>query len=130
MTKKEFKQVLERKGYSYKIEGDKIVVTYEMGVDLSLLTSLPPGVVFNNEGYVDLESLTNIPPGVEFNNLDDVYLESLTSISPGVVFKNRGSVNLNSLLGGISYDYWKGNIEGIYPNRLLNAMISLGLFER
>ena len=150
MTKKEFKQVLERKGYSYKIEGDKIVVTYEMGVDLSLLTSLPPGVVFNNEGYVDLESLTNIPPGVEFNNLNDVYLESLTSlpagvefknngnvnlesltsISPGVVFKNRGSVDLNSLLGGISYDYWKGNIEGIYPNRLLNVMISLGLFER
>ena len=110
MTKKEFKQVLERKGYSYKIEGDKIVVTYEMGVDLSLLTSLPPGVVFNNEGYVDLESLTSLPPGVEFNNLDDVYLESL--------------------LGGISYDYWKGNIEGIYPNRLLNVMISLGLFER
>jgi len=151
MTKKEFKQVLERKGYSYKIEGDKIVVTYRGDVDLSLLTSLPSGVVFNNEGHVDLESLTNIPPGVEFNNLGGVYLESLTSlptgvgfkndgdvnlesltsISPGVVFKNRGSVDLNSLLGGNGYfRRWKGNIKGIGQNRLLNAMISLGLFER
>ena len=131
MTKKEFKQVLERKGYSYKIEGDKIVVTYRGDVDLSLLTSLPSGVVFNNEGHVDLESLTNIPTGVGFKNDGDVNLESLTSISPGVVFKNRGSVDLNSLLGGNGYfRRWKGNIKGIGQNRLLNAMISLGLFER
>ena len=151
MTKKEFKQVLERKGYSYKIEGDKIVVTYEGSVDLSLLTSIPPGVVFNNKGGVDLDSLTSLPPGVEFNNLGGVYLESLTYLPTGVGFKNDGHVDLESLtnipsgvefnnLGGVYlesllggnryFGNWKGNIEGIDSKRLLNKMISLGLFER
>jgi len=149
MTKKEFKQVLERKGYSYKIEGDKIVVTYEMGVDLRSLTSLPPGVEFNNGGSIDLyyltslppgvafrnggsvnlNSLTSLPPGVEFNSEGYVDLGALTSLPPGVVFKNRGRVYLRSLTGRW-FDEWKGNIEGIDNKRLLNVMIKQGLFER
>ena len=149
MTKKEFKQVLERKGYSYKIEGDKIVVTYEMGVDLRSLTSLPPGVKFNNGGSIDLYYLTSLPPGVAFRNGGSVNLNSLTSLPPdvefnsegyvdlgaltslppGVVFKNRGRVYLRSLTGRW-FDEWKGNIEGIDSKMLLNVMIKQGLFER
>jgi hypothetical protein len=44
-------------------------------------------------------------------------------------FKNRGSVVLNALTGGWFSD-WKGNIKGIASKRLLNFMISKGIFER
>ena len=88
MTREEFIKILGEEGYySYKIEGDKIVVTFG--------------------GYVNLGSLTSIPPGVEFKNVVDVYLNSLT----GDWFSN-----------------WKGNMEGIESNRLLNLMISKGMF--
>ena len=149
MTGEEFIKELDKKGYSYEIEGDKIVVTYEMGVDLRSLTSLPPGVEFNNGGSIDLyyltslppgvafrnggsvnlNSLTSLPPGVEFNSEGYVDLGALTSLPPGVVFKNRGRVYLRSLTGRW-FDEWEGNIEGIEPKRLLNKMISLGIFER
>ena len=109
MTKKEFKQVLERKGYSYKIEGDKIVITYK--------------------GLVDLKSLTSISPGVVFRNGAGIFLDSLASLPPGVVFNNVGGVYLEFLIGVWLYE-WEGNIEGIEPKRLLNKMISLGIFER
>ena len=133
MTKKEFKQVLERKGYSYKIEGDKIVVTYEMGVDLRSLTSLPPGVKFNNGGSIDLYYLTSLPPGVAFRNGGSVNLNSLTSLPPDVEFTNGGNFGGNIDLGSLVSGYfgkWEGNIEGIDSKRLLNKMISLGIFER
>ena len=107
MTQKEFIKVLDWKNYSYEIEGDKIIVTYKDRVDLRDLTSLPPGVVFSNEG--------------------SVRLRSLTSISPGVEFKNEGSVRLDALIGGWFND-WKGNIEGIEGKRLLNFMIKRGMF--
>ena len=109
MTREEFIKVLDESGYSYEIEGDLIIVTHN--------------------GYVDLRSLTSLPPGVEFKNGGDVYLESLTSISPGVEFRNEDRVYLESLIGGF-FNKWKGNIEGIEPKRLLNKMISLGIFER
>ena len=109
MTQEEFIKVLDEEGYSYEIEGDRIVVTYGYGVDLSALTSIPPGVEFKNGGYVDLESLTSLPPGVEFKNGEDVYLVYL--------------------VGGW-FGEWQGNIEGIAPERLLNLMISKGVFER
>ena len=129
MTREEFIKVLEEKDYSYKIEGDKIVVTHEFAVFLGSLTSLPPGVVFSNRNDVFLGSLTSLSPGVEFKNVGNVYLGSLTSIPRGVVFKNVGNVYLEYLTGGWIM-YWRGNIEGIDPKRLLNKMISLGLFER
>ena len=109
MTQEEFIKVLDEEGYSYEIEGDLIVVTYGYGVDLSALTSIPPGVEFKNGGYVDLESLTSLPPGVEFKNGEDVYL---------------------GLLIGRWFDEWQGNIEGIDSKRLLNVMIKQGVFER
>jgi hypothetical protein len=104
---KEFIKVLDWKNYSYKIEGDKIIVTSKETVWLDSLTSIPPGVVFSNGG--------------------DVYLDALTSLPPGVEFSNGGDVNLDALIGEWIFE-WKGNIEGIDSNRLLNLMISKGMF--
>jgi hypothetical protein len=131
MTQEEFIKILDKKGYSYKIEGDRIVVTYEGNVDLESLTSLPPSVVFKNGGAVDLEGPTSLPPGVVFKNRGNVYLSSLTSISPGVKFENEGNegdVYLKALEDW--FNDWKGNIEGIDEKRLLNKMIKDGVFER
>ena len=109
MTREEFIEVLDDNGYSYEIEGDKIIVTQDGNVYLSSLETIPSGVGFENGGNVDLDSLETLPPGVEF--------------------KNEGGVGLNSLTGG-RFSFWKGNIEGIKPNRLLNKMISIGIFNR
>ena len=57
MTQGEFIEILNSERYSYEIEGDKIVVTYEGGVYLNSLTSFPPGVEFNNGTGVYLYSL-------------------------------------------------------------------------
>jgi hypothetical protein len=129
MTQEEFIKILDKKRYSYEIEGDRIVVTEDGYVWLESLTSLPPGVEFKNGGYVDLrsDSLTSLPPGVEFKNGGDVWFNSLTSIPPGVEFKNRGNVDLEPLIG-VRFDKWKGNIEGISSKRLLNVMIKQGVF--
>ncbi len=170
MTQEKFIKVLYEKGYSYEIEGDKIVVgnpkqswgsltrkgkvvpdyswlghvnlesletlppgvvfNNEGGVNLSSLETLPPGVVFRNKGGVILNSLETLPPGVEFNNVGDVNLDSLKTLPPGVEFNNRGyrvSVYLGSLIGGV-FSKWKGNIEGIDNKMLLNLMIKQGVF--
>ena len=149
MTQEEFIEILDKEDYSYEIEGDKIVVTHEREVDLDSLTSLPSGVVFVNRGYVFLNDLTSLPPGVEFKNRGGVDLRSLTSLPSGVEFRNRGGVDLRSLtslppgvefrnvadvylisITGNWFKSWKGNIEGIESNRLLNVMIKQGVFER
>jgi hypothetical protein len=129
MTREGFIEILDEKEYSYRIDGDKIIVTSISGeVWLSDLTSLPSGVEFRNEDHVCLDSLTSLPSDVVFNNGDYVSLESLTSLPSGVVFKNKGNIWLGSLTGWF-YE-WNGNIEGIESKRLLNFMISKGLFER
>jgi hypothetical protein len=129
MTQEEFIKKLKREDYYYEIEGDKVVVACGRYVYLDDLTSLPPGVEFRNGDYVSLDSLTSLPPGVVFKNRGHVDLDSLTSIPSGVVFKNEGVVNLDALIGG-RLDEWKGNIKGIDSKRLLNSMISKGIFER
>jgi hypothetical protein len=147
MTQEEFIKELKERRYSHKIEGDKIIVTREGDVHLSSLTSLPSDVEFRNEGYVYLDSLTSLPPGaafkneghvnlrslisippdVEFKNVGNINLDSITSLPPGVEFKHRGNVYFKSLMGGRFSD-WRGDIEGIDSKRLLNLMISKGLF--
>jgi hypothetical protein len=129
MTREEFTKYLDDKGISYGIEGDKIVVTEKGTVDLQSLPSLPPGVVFNNGDDVYLNPLESLPHGLEFNNGGDVWLSSLTSLTPGVVFNNEGSVGLKSIIGG-RFSTWKGNIEGVDSTRLLNVMISKGVFQK
>ena len=147
MTEEEFIKELDSEGYSYKIEGDKIVITHKAYVFLNSLTSIPSGVEFKNGGGVYLNSLTSLPPGLEFKNEGHVFLkllktlphgfvfenkgsvslEALTSLPLGVEFKNGGYVYLPSLIGG-QFNYWSGNIEGIDSNRLLNVMIKRGMF--
>ena len=110
MTREAFIKELDSEGYSYKIEGDKIVITHKAYVNLALLETLPPDVVFRNSGYVGLSSLKTLSPGVKFEH---------------------GNVNLYSLVGGNGrFSDWSGNIDGIEPKRLLNKMIELGLFDR
>ena len=154
MTREEFIKRLDKEGFEYMIEGDKIVITHSYGgigqgrddahlvslvglvefrnkgiVDLYYLTSLPPDTEFNNGGRVNLNSLTSLPPSTKFNNGGDINLDSLTSLPPGVKFNNRGDVYLGYLIG-TWLDDWKGNIDGIDSKRLLNLMISKGVFER
>ena len=131
MTREEFTKQLDKKKYSYEIEGDKIIIISGYGGDvyLNALTSLPPGVEFRNKDHVGLESLTSLPPGVVFKNEGYVYLRSLTSLPPDVEFNNGGDVWVRDIIGGF-FNKWKGNIEGVDEKRLLNKMISLGLFER
>ena len=129
MTREEFIEVLAGEGYSYEIEGDKLVVTEDGNVDLGSLTSLPPVVEFKNEGDVYLSSLTSLPPGVVFRNGGYVGLDTLTSLPSGVVFKNGRSVYLGYLIGRWFKD-WSGNIEDIDSKSLLNVMIKQGVFER
>jgi hypothetical protein len=109
MTREAFIKVLDEKGYSYEKRGNKIVVTHEGHVELESLTSLPSRTEFRNRGYVYLDSLTSLPSDVVFGNGREIYLDSLT---------------------GDFFSKWGGNIDGINKKRLLNKMISLGLFER
>ena len=172
MTRKEFIEILSGRGYSYKIEGDKLVVTHGGYIDFDELESIPPGLEFRNKGYIKLGGCHTIPPDtvfsnggsvsldalkilhptVEFKNAHAVRLDSLRSIPQGFVFRNggdvslwalksiptevrfnysdnyKGSVNLHSLMRDGWYFKWEGNIEGIGSNRLLNHMISKGMF--
>jgi hypothetical protein len=128
MTREEFIEELKEKGYSYEIEGNKVIVTHKGNVDLRDLTSLPPGVVFKNEAGVNLNSLGSLSPDVDFKNWGHVYLRSLISLLPEVEFRNGGSVYLGSVMGW--FYQWEGNIEGINKNRLLNLMIKQGVFDK
>jgi hypothetical protein len=97
MTRQEFIKVLEKNGYSYHEEGERIIVDHKGYVSLDSLKSLPAGVEFENGGRVWLPSLTSLPAGVEFNNGEFVWLNALTSLPAGVQFKNGGGVWLRSL---------------------------------
>ncbi len=128
MTREAFIEILREKGYSYKIEGDKIVITHRGWVNLMNLTSISSDVVFKNMGYVDLSNLTSLPSGVEFNNKGNVWLLSINSLPSDVVFNNGRDVNFESIIGDW-FSKWK-DIDGIDSMRLLNFMISKGVFER
>ena len=48
-------------------------------------------------------------------------------------FRNGDGVSFESLIIDVYGGYfkeWKGNIDGVEPKRLLNKMISIGLFNR
>jgi hypothetical protein len=128
MEREEFIGVLEEEGYSYEIEGDKLVVTHDSDVDLGPLETIPSGVVFKNRGWVYLGFLKTIPYGVEFRNEGYVNLYSLQAIHPDVEFSNDNGIYLSSLIGGWFNEWEDNNIEGINNKRLLNLMISKGLF--
>ena len=127
MTREEFIKKLESKGYSYREEGNKIIVDEDNGyVNLISLKIIPGEIEFSNKGNLFLGDLESISPNVLFSNQGNVLLK-LTSIPKGVEFNNRKDVYL-PLFGW--FDEWVGNIEGIGYQRLLNKMISLGLFNK
>ena len=121
MTREEFIEYLESKGYEYDISGDSIIinrgdekniVSLELidsipsgvefskncgGVRLYNLKELPPRVYFNNSSYVNLKSLEYIDTGVEFNNGAMVHLDSLKELNPNVKFNNGGYVAVKAL---------------------------------
>jgi hypothetical protein len=106
------------------------VIPYEIGMtylDLSELTSLPPGVEFRNNGDVNLSSLISLPSDIVFSNGGYVWFSSIESLSRSVEFRNDGHVNLEPLIRGV-IDDWEGNIEDVYPQMLLNLMIKQGIF--
>ena len=128
MTREEFIDVLDNEGYSYEIEGGKLIVTAgdsEGNFDL-YLGSIPSDVIFRNPGYVGLVYIDNIPSGVDFRNGGDVIFSPVTSIEKDVRFNNDGEVHLN--IFGSWVHHWSGNIEGVDSKRLLNLMISKGMF--
>ena len=48
MTREEFIEILDEKGYSYEIEADKLVVTWgRLGIDLTYIYSIPADVEFS-----------------------------------------------------------------------------------
>jgi hypothetical protein len=130
MTQEEFKKELDKRGYPYEIEGNKIVITKECGaLYLDSLIDLPSNVVFMNNGGIYLTNLKTLPEGIVFSNRGGVDLRLLEKIPQGIVFSNGGNVYLKSLMEGF-FGNWKGNIEGINYTLLLNKMIALGLFDR
>ena len=152
MTQEEFIKKLDKKGYSYEIEGDKIIVTHGGDIMLNSMRYITHGVVFNNGGFVNLANLKTLPPDVEFNNSGFVSLHELKKIPPGMVFNNKGEVYLSSLItlptgvvfnneGGIDLTYlirstrswdgyirWNGNIKGIDTKKIIKLMIKRGMF--
>ena len=153
MTREEFIGMLDKKGYSYKGEGDKIIVNDKRDISFPFLTELPDNIEFRNGGYIDLRGVTTLLPGVVFNNKGSVGLSYVTTLYPGVVFRNEGDVSLRSLRA-IPYDVvlsnngdidlrdltmipsrlrfnntgnvllkWKFDIEGIRSKEILNTMI-------
>jgi hypothetical protein len=131
MTTEEFINILNKKEYSYEIEGDKIIVinknhngVVNPSIDLRDITSIPSDVIFNNSGYIFLTELTAIPPNVVFNNRRYIDLRNCLKIDSSVIFNNDGSIFTDKLIT----DKWEGNIEGIGSTRLLNMMIKQGIF--
>ena len=132
MTREEFIEVLNDGGHSYKEIGDRLVIIDYGGLDLGI-TDIPSGVEFRNSSYVYLDSLVNLPPDTKFKNLGSVSLHSLKSIPTDVTFENGRGVWLDSF-GIDTKDSEEENnilnIEGISPKKILNQMISIGLFNK
>jgi hypothetical protein len=129
MTREEFIEILKENKISYEIKGNKVVITHMDTIFLHNIDTIPSNVEFNNRGSIYLYRIKFLPQGVVFNNSGSVTLDSVRSISKGVYFNNEGVIELDFIIGGWFFE-WEGNIKGIDEKRLLNKMISLGLFER
>lgn len=111
MTREEFIKVLEEEGYSYKIEGDKVVITHGKkgtGLDNHIyLDVLIPNVIFVNKGMVQLNNIASLPPGIEFKNGGDVDGNDLYKIEYPLIFQNRGHVQfpmLETICSGVEFN--------------------------
>jgi hypothetical protein len=133
MEREEFKRVLREKDYPYEETLTRIMVgKYRNAIDLSELKSIPSNVVFRNMGSVSLDSIEEIPSGVVFMNGLYVYLNSLRKIDPSVRFFNQGEriYTFTKTVGDLTFWSFSFGVPGIEDFRVLNKMISLGLFWR
>jgi len=129
MTQEEFIAILDEKGYSYKIENEKLIVDYNGYVDFSDIKKLPKGIVFKNKNDIWFESLEVLPSDVVFENGGAVYLDNIKVLPGGVIFENGGRVELNGVeklpngirfknedFGWFSEIEWKVNYQGLELN--------------
>jgi hypothetical protein len=139
MTIEEFKSALDQKGIFYEMEEERLVIECYSDLNLNRIKTIPPGVIFrywlsgvNLKVY--LNDLEEIPPGVEFMG-GRIYLNSLRRIDPSVKIGSNcvmvcpmlGEETINDV--PVIYHFLFG-IEGIEDWRILNLMISLGLFDK
>lgn len=94
MNRDEFIGMLDKKGYSYKVEGDKIIVNDKRDISFPFRTTIPSGVVFNNGERVNLGAVTSIPSGVKFNNRGEVSMNKLRKAGIGIKGVNRNLFRL------------------------------------
>jgi hypothetical protein len=141
MTREEFIGYLESKNIDFELgPSGMIVVTHKDDVDLGReVDEIPSGVEFRNTGQVKGYWVKVVNSNVIFNNQGQwgsearVWLPDADKIYPGVKFTNGGTCRLKVLerppnKADILFRNWVCNIKGVDPNRLLNSMISKGLF--
>jgi len=136
MEREDFKRILKEEGIPYRVEGGSLVVGRGKWRLCLVVRSIPSDVKFINDGDIELNFIEKIPPGVEFKGAS-IYLRNVRSISPSVRFTNRYSTVLCPLLGsrfhengGILSPPFPFAADGIRNWRILNRMISLGIFDR
>ena len=96
MNKNKFLDFLDSEEISFSERGGRIIVDHSDIFDLDI-NSIPPGIIFRNEGDVYLDLITNLPKDTEFENGGHVFIPEVVSISKGVKFRNKGDVNMESL---------------------------------
>jgi len=126
MDQEDFKRVLTRRRIPYRVEGKRLIVgRWRSDMDLSGVKTIPSETVFNNMGSINLPDIEEIPSGVELRT-SFVHLNALKRIHPSARFTDSTSV-ISPLLGTGDFPF---RTPGISDFRVLNKMISLGLFWR
>jgi hypothetical protein len=138
MEQEEFKSALDQKGIFYEMEEERLVIECYTDLNLNRIKTIPSGVIFRYwlSGVslkVYLNDLEEIPPGVEFMG-GRIYLNSLRRIDPSVKIGSN-CVMICPMLDGETINdvpaiyHFEFGIEGIEDWRILNKMISVGLFN-
>lgn len=96
MRKDKFIDFLDKEGFSFYEEGNKIIIDESDLFDVDI-SSIPTGVIFRNDGDIYLDYITSVPKGTEFENKGHVYLQGAISLSEGIKFRNKGDVNMESI---------------------------------
>jgi len=130
MTREEFIEKLDRERYSYKIEGDKVILMgrrkypYSIWLDCEYI---PDNIIFKNNGDVILDRLMKLPPNTKFLNTGVVELRELLTIDdiPETVVFGDGVTDLghiNSIIGDT-------NVPGINFIRMFRFLHNKGLIS-
>jgi hypothetical protein len=131
-----FKGILDKRGYPYREEGERLIVdglTSSTSLRLPGVKSIPPCVSFVNFHSIILDSLEELPFRTELAT-DYVYLTSLRRIDSSVRINESMLISPLTEKSDISIlrivFKFAFSVSGISDNRVLNRMISLGLFDK